>query len=191
MPLVKPLTTVDVAPEIVAVAAPGEAVTVYDVIAEPPLLAGATHDTVADVLPATAVTDVGAPGTVGALGVTGDEAADGAPVPTLFAAVTTNVYAVPLVKPLTTTDVAPEIVAVAPPGVAVAVYEVIGEPPLFEGATHDTVAAPFPATAVTAVGAPGTVGADARRTNIPAMYAPDGDRPDVVIVGAVAPADWK
>ncbi len=284
VPLVKPPTTADVAPEIVAVAPPGLAVTVYDVIGLPPVEAGATHDTVADVLPATAVTDVGAPGTVGALGVTGAEGADGAPVPTLFAAVTTNVYAVPLVKPPTTADVAPEFVAVAPPGVAVTVYDVMGEPPLFAGepprdrrrrvtrnrshrrrrtrnrrctrrhrrrrsrrrartdsvrgrhhkrvrsaigqatdnrrsrtrnrgrrtaraschcvrregrspveagAAHDTVAAPFPATAVTAVGAPGTVGADARSRNIPAMYAPEGDRPDVVIAGAVVPADWK
>ncbi len=40
------------------------------------------------------------PGT-GAVGVTGAEAADGADVPTAFVAVTVNVYAVPLVSPVT------------------------------------------------------------------------------------------
>jgi hypothetical protein len=39
----------------------------------------------------------------------------------------------------------------------VTVYEVIGEPPS-DGAVHVTEADPFPADAVTAVGAPGTVG---------------------------------
>ena len=37
----------------------------------------------------------------------------------------------------------------------------IGEPPSDAGAVHDTVASPSPATAVTLVGAPGTVGAGA------------------------------
>lgn len=43
---------------------PGEDVTVYPVIAVPPLLAGAVHDTVATLLPGVADTAVGAPGTV-------------------------------------------------------------------------------------------------------------------------------
>ena len=39
----------------------------------------------------------------------------------------------------------------------VTVYEVIVDPPLFEGAVNETVACPFPPTAVTLVGASGVV----------------------------------
>ena len=53
---------------------------------------GATKVTVACALPAVALAPVGAPGTVKAgLGVTLLEAAEGAPVPTAFVAVTVNV----------------------------------------------------------------------------------------------------
>jgi hypothetical protein len=45
----------------------------------------------------------------------------------------------------------------APPGLAVAVYPVIGDPPVEVGALQDTVARPFPAVAETPVGAPGAV----------------------------------
>ena len=129
--------------------------TEYPVIAEPPILAGAVHDTTTCAFPAVANTPVGAPGTV--LGVT-DALVNGArEVPAALAAVTVNVYAVPLVRPVTVTEVAPDVVAVAPPGAAVTVYPVIGEPPLLTGAVHDTTATPFPAEAVTAAGAPGTV----------------------------------
>jgi hypothetical protein len=69
------------------------------VIAEPPLLAGALKLTVACALPGVAVPMVGAPGTVA--GVTLFDAAEGALVPTTLAAVTVNVYAVPLVRPVT------------------------------------------------------------------------------------------
>ena len=55
-------------------------------------------------------------------------------------AVTVNVYAVPLVRPGTVTDVAPVVVAVKPPGDAVTVYPVMGEPPLLAGVVHDTTA---------------------------------------------------
>jgi len=41
---------------------PGEDVTVYPVMAEPPLLAGALNETSADVFPGDADTPVGAPG---------------------------------------------------------------------------------------------------------------------------------
>jgi len=82
---------------------------------------GAVHETVACPSPGTALTPVGAPGTVGAAaGVTGDEATDAGPVPTLFVAVTVNVYAVPSVRPLTSTDV-PLAGVVAPPGDVVTV----------------------------------------------------------------------
>jgi hypothetical protein len=63
------------------------------------LLAGAVKLTVALLFPAVAVPIVGAPGTVA--GVTLLEAAEAAPVPTPFVAVTVKVYAVPLVSPLT------------------------------------------------------------------------------------------
>ena len=63
----------------------------------------------------------------------------------------------PLVRPGTVAVNAPVVVAVAPPGLAVTVYPVTGEPPLLAGADHDTSACQFPATAVTPVGAPGTV----------------------------------
>ena len=76
----------------------------------------------------------------------------------MFVATTVNVYAVPFVNPVTLTDVAPVVDPVAPPGDAVTVYPVMGEPPLEAGAVHDTVANAFPATADTAVGAPGAVG---------------------------------
>jgi hypothetical protein len=47
--------------------------------------------TLAETLPATAVTPVGCPGTDNAVGVTAAEAADGTLVPTALVAVTVNV----------------------------------------------------------------------------------------------------
>jgi len=154
--LVSPVTVADVAlPAAVAVAVPGDAVTVYDRTAPPPVVAGAVHDTVACPFPAVAVTPVGAPG--GPDGVTALEAAEAGPVPAALAAVTVNVYAVPLTRPATVAEVAdPDAVAVRPPGAEVTVYPVIAEPPV-AGAVHDTVAWPFPAFADIPVGAPGTV----------------------------------
>jgi hypothetical protein len=79
---------------------PGDEVTVKPVIGAPPVgVVGGTQDTVAPALPATALTLVGAPGTTD---VTGMEALDAGPVPTALVAVTVNVYAVPLVRPVTT-----------------------------------------------------------------------------------------
>lgn len=80
-----------------------------------------------------------------------------APVPTAFVAFTLNVYAVPLVRPVTVIG-DPLPVAVMLPGVDVTVYCVIALPPLL-GALNETVACAFPAVAETLVGAPGTVGA--------------------------------
>jgi len=68
---------------------PGEDVTVYDVIGEPPLDRGGVNATVACPMPAVAVPIAGAPGTV--TGVTLFEGADAGPVPTAFVAVTVNV----------------------------------------------------------------------------------------------------
>jgi len=90
------------------------------VIAEPPLEAGAVHDTVTCALPDAPVTAVGNPGTVA--GVTEAEAAEGAPVPAELVAVAEKVYAVPLARPVTTQDKGPVVHKhVAPPGEAVTV----------------------------------------------------------------------
>jgi hypothetical protein len=132
---------------------PPEDVAVYDVIAEPPSLAGGVKVTVACALPAVAVPMVGAPGTVA--GVTLLDADDAGPVPTAFDANTVNVYAVPFARPVTVHgDVAQ--VPVCPPD-DVAVYDVMVEPPLLAGGVKVTVACALPAVAVPIVGAPGTV----------------------------------
>jgi hypothetical protein len=67
----------------------GLEVTVYPVIAEPPLLTGAENVTVAWATPAVAVPIIGGPGTVE--GVTEFEAELAEPVPLAFVAVTVNV----------------------------------------------------------------------------------------------------
>ena len=161
VPFVNPDTDTDVAggdPDTtVATCAtpPTNGVTEYDEIGLPPL-DGATHDTAAEPLPATATTPDGAPGTVGGLGVTAADAADAAPGPTAFAAATVNVYAVPFVNPDTDTDVAggdPDTTVATcatPPTNGVTEYDEIGLPPL-DGSAHVTVAEPLPAAAVTPV----------------------------------------
>jgi hypothetical protein len=93
-------------------------VTVYPAIGLPPSLAGADQLTVAVVLPASAVTLSGVPGTVA--GVTALEGEDAGPVPIALVAVTVNVYDVPLTRPLTVQP-ADVLLQVAPPGAAVAV----------------------------------------------------------------------
>ena len=123
-------------------------------MAEPPLEAGAVNVTVACALPPVAVPMVGAPGTVA--GVTLLEAADAGPAPTAFVAVTVNVYAVPLARPVTVMEVQGAVQeAVMPPGEDVAVKLVMAVPPLDAGAVNVTVACVLPAVAVPMVGAPG------------------------------------
>ena len=98
--------------------AAGVTITVYAVIALPPLLAGTVQLTAADPTPAVATTPVGASGTV--IGVTAADAWDAGPVPAAFTAATVNVYEVPFVRPVTVALVAvPAAVALAPPGLAV------------------------------------------------------------------------
>ena len=75
--------------EVVVARAPGLDVTVYWVIELPPSEAGADQITVTWVSPAVAWTFVGASGR--AAGVTELEAADAAPVPMAFVAVTVKV----------------------------------------------------------------------------------------------------
>ena len=88
---------------------------------------------------------------MGATGVTLLDADEASLVPTLFVAVTVNVYAVPLLRPVTLSgELAP--VAVRPPGLAVTVYELILAPPLLAGKLNATNALASPPVAVTPSG---------------------------------------
>jgi hypothetical protein len=87
-PLVSPATIIGLVVP-VPVIPPGLEVTVYPVIGEPPLLAGAVNVTMAEAFPAVAVPIVGAPGTVE--GVTEFEAELAGPGPLAFVAVTVKV----------------------------------------------------------------------------------------------------
>jgi hypothetical protein len=84
-------------------------------------------------------------------------AAEGADVPIALVAVTVNVYEVSCVKPVTVIgEDAP--VPVIDPGLEVAVYPVIADPPSSVGAVKVILASRLiPAVAVPIVGAPGTV----------------------------------
>ena len=73
----------------------------YDVIADPPF-AGVDHATVAWPFPGATVRFAGAPGMPI---VTAFDAADIGPVPTALWAATRNVYALPLARPVTISDV--------------------------------------------------------------------------------------
>jgi hypothetical protein len=85
---------------------PTYGVTVYPVIALPPVLPGAVQLTSAWLVAALAVTPVGAPGGLACTGVTLLDCADAGPVPTALVALTVNVYAVPFVSPVTVALVA-------------------------------------------------------------------------------------
>ena len=93
------------------------------------------------------------------VGVTSALGADATLVPTAFVAVTVNVYGVPLVSSVTTHALV-EVVHVKPPGVDVAVYEVITEPPVLAGVSQRTATRVSPAVAVTDNGAVGAVAAE-------------------------------
>jgi hypothetical protein len=92
----------------------------------------------------------------GCTGVTELLAADAGDVPIAFVAVTVNVYAVPLLKPLTVIG-DEEPVPVIPLGLDVTVKPVIADPPLFAGAEKVTDAEALPAVAVPIVGASGAL----------------------------------
>ena len=135
-------------------AAPTDGVTVYPVISEPPFEAGAVHETVTELVPATAVTFVGDPGAVA--GVTADDAEDAGELPIEFVALTVNVTAVPFVNSVNVVvRTLPTVTGLPTDGVTV--YPVISEPPFEAGAIHETVADALPAVAETPVGAPGAV----------------------------------
>ena len=86
-----------------------------------PSLTGGVKLTLACVFPGVAVTAVGAPGTV--LGVTLFEGVEGALGPAAFVATTVKVYAVPLVRPVTTCEVVvlPALLSTPPAGLDVTV----------------------------------------------------------------------
>jgi hypothetical protein len=132
---------------------PGLAVAVYCVIADPPFDAGAVQDTASWALPGVRLTPVGAPGIVDGVPVA---PADAGPVPMALVAVTETVYEVPLARPVIVQPVVADE-QVDPPGLAVAVYPVIGEPPFDAGALHVTASCAFPGVSATPVGAPGTL----------------------------------
>jgi hypothetical protein len=116
VPFVSPVTRIvpETAWDKVPMMPPVSEVAVYSVIAEPPLETGWVKLTVAVVDPvAVAAPMVGAPGTV--TGVTGADGADTAEVPPAFVAVTVNVYAVPLVRPVTSQDPDSPVTVHAPP----------------------------------------------------------------------------
>ena len=142
--------------------------TIYSMIFEPPLLAGATHVTPRLALPLVATTDVGLPGTVAAAGEAGAEFADGGLMPTEFRAITLITYAVPLVRPVTVHEVAvigePGLYRVHDPAAPLlleyfTIYSMIFEPPLLAGATHVTPRLKLALVATTDVGLPGRVAA--------------------------------
>ena len=91
--MVSPVTVKEVAvPGPVAIILPGLDVTVYPVIGEPPVDAGAVKLTVACASPAVAVPMVGAPGGTGAAtGVTVFEGDEAGPVPIELVAFTVKV----------------------------------------------------------------------------------------------------
>ena len=86
-------------------------------IVEPPLVTGGENVTVATLLPATAVTDLGELGTLSS-GVTAFEADEGEPFPTALTAMTVNVYDVPALSPETIMGLETPNAA-SPPGLAI------------------------------------------------------------------------
>lgn len=83
-------------------------------------------------MPNTALTEVGAPGVV--RGVPEFEAAESTELPATLIATTVNVYAVPLVRPVTVhARVEARLVHVLPPGFEVTRYDVMAAPPVLDG----------------------------------------------------------
>jgi hypothetical protein len=89
-------------------------------------------------------------------GVTKLDGSDAGPVPIAFVALTTKVYSVPLVSPVTTIGLE-EPVFVILPGLEITEYPVIGLPPFHAGGVKLIEACPPPGTALTLVGAKGAV----------------------------------
>ena len=88
----------------------------------------------------------------GAAGVTEFDALDAALVPYALVAATVHVWAVPLLSPETVIGLDDPVPVIAP-GLHVAVYPVMADPPVLPGAVKATDADPSPAVAVPMVGA--------------------------------------
>ena len=102
-------------------------------------------------------------------------AALGTESPATFVAMTVKVYGVPLVRPVHLAVV--PVTAQGPSaGLAVAVYDVTGAPPLFAGATHVRSTAPSFGVPATDVGAPGIV-----RGVIGFGFVPGSELPDALV----------
>ena len=123
VPFVRPVTmcVVAVVPALLSTPPAGVEVTVYPVIALPPLLTGGVKLTLACAFPPVAVTEVGAPGTVA--GVTLFDAADGALEPAALVATTVKAYEVPFTRLVITwvVDVLPALLSTPPAGFEVTV----------------------------------------------------------------------
>src|SRR6478735_12394125 len=162
VPLVRPVTT-----RLVAAAPAGRRAPTWvpaalttrtenPVMGEPPL-APAVHRTVAEALPGVAVPIVGAAGAVGATGVAVPDAAG--PVPNWFTADSRKVYCVPLVRPVTTREVAvremPVMVWTGAAAVLVPVKTCSVKLLAVAGPVKFTVAEALPGTTLVIVGAAG------------------------------------
>jgi len=94
----------------------------------------------------------------GPSGVTEFEIPDGTDAPAALFATTVNAYVTPLVSPFTKqVEALAKAEQVAPPGEAVTVYPVIGDPPSSIGAFQETCALALPPEAVANVGASGAL----------------------------------
>ena len=135
-PLVRPVTmTGEEALE--TTCRPSFEVTVYEAMADPPLLPSSEKVTVAWPLEAMMEVMVGASGAVA--GTMELLVPDEVLVPIALVAVTVKVYVVPLVRPVRVIgDEAPE--TTCRPSLEVTVYEVMVDPPLFAGAEKVMVA---------------------------------------------------
>ena len=137
---------------------------------------GAVQLTTEEALATVPETLVGAPGTV--LGVTGVDV-PGSELPVALIAITENVYAVPLVKPVNVQErlvVFVHDAGAVTAGDEVTVYPVIALPPFDPGAVQLTSDDAFATVPETFVGAPGTVatgvtaGDAAEATEFPAAF---------------------
>jgi hypothetical protein len=121
------------------------------VIGAPPVFEGGATVIIADASPATAAVIVGAAGVVRAVTVI----VPAGELPTAFTAVTLNVAAWPLIRPVT--EIGLEVaVKVSPVAVFVTMYRRIADPLSF-GAAKEIEALLFPAAASIEVGVSGTL----------------------------------
>jgi len=136
VPLVRPVRVIGEEPP-ETTCRPSFDVTVYEVMADPPLLPSSEKVTVAWPLEAMMEVMVGASGAVA--GTMELLVPDEVLVPIALVAVTVKVYVVPLVRPVRVIgDEAPE--TTCRPSLEVTVYEVMVDPPLFAGAEKVMVA---------------------------------------------------